>query len=221
MRKLIATLVTGGLIFGATATAQAAPTEVWTDASGDADLAQGLGQSLPGGWDLASGAIEAKGKNILLSVTHHDMPPTGSAPEATRFLWNFMVGKTPFRLTAKSVDIGKPDLATQTGTERIGRVDLNGHFRIEGECVTDATLPINFINCPVVGYYDGFFDPATKSFTAIIPMKDIKAKAGSVIAVGGDNICVICWVSHYAERSLSPTTIIDAAAMSGTYKVPR
>ena len=220
MKKLLATLITGGLIFGAMTPAYAAPTEVWTDDSGDADIGQGLGSSIPGGWDLASGAIEAKGKNIELTVTHHDMPPSGSAPEATRFLWNFMVGKEPFRLTAKSVDIGKPDVFTQTGTERIGRVDVQGHFRIEGACET-VSLGLNFVNCPVVGYYDGFFDPAKKSFTAIIPMKDLKAKPGSVITVGGDNICVICWVSHYAERSLSPTTIIDSAVMAKTYKVPR
>jgi hypothetical protein len=59
------------------------------------------------------------------------------------------------------------------------------------------------------------------SFTAIIPMKDMKAKPGSVISGGGDNICIICWVSHYAERSLSPTTLIDTAAQTVSYKIPR
>jgi len=221
MKKLIVLALAGGLLVGGLASAQAKPTAVFTDAAGDADLGQGLPQSLPGGWDLAQGAIERKGTNIEFTVTHHDMPPFGSMPEATRFLWNFNVGKTPFRLTVKSADIGKPDLATQTGTERIGRIDINGHFRLEGECATDSTLPVGFVNCPVVGYYDGHFDPATKSFTAIIPMKDLKAKPGSTIVQGGDNICLICWVSHYAERSLSPATLIDTASQSKAYKIPR
>lgn len=221
MKKLIAVALAGGLLFGVVASVQAKPTAVFTDPAGDADLSQGLGQSLPGGWDITQGGIERKGANIEFTVTHADMPPTGSVQEGTRFIWNFNVGTTPFRLTVKSADIGKPDVATQSGTERIGRVDINGHFRLEGECVTDQTLPIGFVNCPVIGYYSGKFDPATKSFTAIIPMKDLKAKPGSVIAAGGDNICTICWVSHYAERSLSPNTIIDLAAQTKSYKVPK
>jgi hypothetical protein len=220
MRKLISLLLAGGLIFGLVASATAKPTAVWEDAAGDADVGQGLGSSIPAGWDLAGGAIEKKGKNLEFTVTHHDMPPVGSMPEATRFIWNFNVGANPFRLTVKSVDIGKPDAATQSGTERIGRVDVQGHFRLEGECSTDSTLPVGFVNCPVIGYYDGHFDPATMSFTAIIPLKDVKAKKGSTVIGGGDNICIICWVSHYAERSLSPTTVIDSAAQSGSYKIP-
>ena len=223
MKKLISVLLAGGLVLGVVGAAQAGgkAATVWTDDSGDADLGQGLGASLPGGWDLASGSLVKNGKNLDFTVTHHDMPPTGSVPEGTRFIWNFNVGKAPFRLTVKSVDIGKPDLATQTGTERIGRVDLNGHFRLEGACETDTTLPLHFVNCPVIGYFDGSFDPASKSFTANIPLKALKAKAGSVVTAGGDNICTICWVSHYAERSLSPTTLIDTAAQTGKYKIPR
>ncbi len=221
MKKLLTILLAGGLILGIVGASHAKPTTVWTDDSGDADLGQGLGGSLPGGWDLVSGAVTRAGKNLELTVTHADMPPFGSMPEFTRFLWNFNVDGKPYRLTVKSVDIGKPDLATQTGTERIGRVDVNGHFRLEGACETDSTLPIGFVNCPVIGYYSGSFDPATKSFTAVIPLKAMKAKPGSLFTVGGDNICIICWVSHYAERSLSPTTVIDSAAQAGTYKIPK
>ena len=220
MKKLITAAIAGSLLFGALATAQAAPTQVFEDVAGDATMGQ-TPSSIPGGFDLASGSIERKGANLEFTVTHHDMPPMGSFPEATRFIWNFNVGKTPFRLTVKSVDIGKPDAATQSGTERIGRADVAGHFRLEGECVTDSTLPVGFVNCPVVGYYSGTFDPASMSFTAVIPMKDLKAKPGTTIIQGGDNICLICWVSHYAERSLSPTTVIDSASQAVAYKIPK
>ena len=225
MKKLISILLAGGLVFGVVGAAQAGgkAATMWKDDSGDADLGQGLGASIPGGFDLAGGSIVKNGANLDFTVTHHDMPPTGSAPEAARFLWNFNVGKAPFRLTVKSADIGKPDVFTQTGTERIGRVDVQGHFRLEGACETTYPVPANFgfVNCPVIGYFDGSFDPASKSFTASIPLKALKAKPGSVVTAGGDNICPICWVSHYAERSLSPTTIIDGAAQTGSYKVPR
>ncbi len=222
MKKLMSLALAGGLLFGAIASAQAKPATVFTDAAGDADNGQGLGQSIPGGWDITQGAIERKGGNILFTVTHADMPPFGSMPEATRFLWNFNVGKTPFRLTVKSADIGKPDVLGGQTNERVGRVDLQGHFRLEAECATNpgVGVGVQFVNCPPIGYFDGSFDPATKSFTAIIPMKAMKAKPGSAIGPGGAQICTICWVAHHAERSLD-RTIIDSAAQTKPYKIPR
>ncbi|MEA2517091.1 MAG: hypothetical protein QOG16_929, partial [Actinomycetota bacterium] len=32
--------------------------------------------------------------------------------------------------------------------------------------------------------------------------------------------CTVCWVSHVAERSLN-NTIIDAAALAASYKIPK
>jgi hypothetical protein len=220
MRKTFAVLLTSTLLWAAGAAGASAPKTVWEDVAGDADLAQGLGQSIPGGFDLAGGTIALNKGNREFTVTHHDMPPSGTTPEATRFLWNILVGDEPYRFTAKSVDIGKPDVAAGQTTERVGNVDLEGHFRLEGECVTDATLPLNFVNCPPVAYLDGFFTPAEMSFTIILPLKTVKAKPGMVIAQGGAQICTICWVSHYAERSLS-TTIIDAASQTVPYKIPK
>jgi hypothetical protein len=199
----------------------AKPKNLWEDVAGDADLGQGLGASLPAGWDLKSGEIVKNGADLEFTVTHHDMPPTGSGPEFTRFIWNFSVNGEPYRFTIKSVDIGKPDVGAGQTDERVGRVDLEGHFRLEGECGTDSTLPVGFVNCPPLEYLDGSWDPASMSFTVILPLKSVKAKPGSLIGPGQDQICTICWVSHYAERSLSPTTIIDAAAQAVTYKVPK
>lgn len=223
MRKTIALALVGGLMWAAASIAHAsAPATVWEDPAGDADLGQGLGGSIPAGFDLAAGSIALNKGNLEFTVTHHDMPPSGSAPEAFRFLWNILVGgKTAYRFTAKSVDIGKPDIPAGQTTERLGRVDLQGHFRLEGECTTNSTLPIGFVNCPPVAYLDGYFTPAEKSFTIILPLKTIKAKAGTVITQGPDQICTICWVSHYAERSLSPTSVIDSASQTATYKIPK
>ena len=200
----------------------AAPTTVWEDVAGDADNGQGLGQSIPAGFDLAAGTIVRNGANLEFTVSHHDMPPSGSLPEGARFLWAFNVnGKSNYRLTVKSADLGKPDVLGNQTDERLGRVDVNGHFRLEGECVEDTTLPLGRINCPVVGYLDGTWDPAAMSFTVVVPMKTIKAKKRSVIAAGGGSnagICQICWVTHAAERSLN-NSLIDTAAMTTPYKI--
>lgn len=225
MKKALALTLATGLLFGVVAQAGAAPkpATMFEDPSGDADVGQGLGASIPGGWDLVGGTVVKNGANLDFTVTHADMPPSGSAPEATRFLWAFSVNGKNYRLTVKSFDIGKPDAAQGQTTERVGRVDAQGHFRLEGECTTDATLPLAFVNCPPLAYLEGSFDAATMSFTAIVPLASIKAKPGSIIGPGGGenvSICSICWVSHYAERSLN-STIIDAAAPVASYKVPR
>lgn len=220
MKKLISTLLAGGMLLGVIGAAQAAPAVVVTDASGDATLESQLPASVPGGWDITEGAIERDGANINFTVTHGDMPPFGSMPEATRFIWNFNVGKNPFRLTVKSADLGKPDVVGGQTDERVGRADVAGHFRLEGKCETDASLPLQRVNCPVIGYFEGAFDPASMSFTATIPMTALKAKPGVAIGPAAEQICTVCWVTQVAERSLN-VTVIDEAQMLKSYKIPK
>ncbi|MGH2754671.1 MAG: hypothetical protein ACRDLB_09565, partial [Actinomycetota bacterium] len=141
MKKLISFLALAALLLVFAGGAQAAkPVTVWEDATGDADNGQGLGTSIPGGFDLTGGTITRVGKNLEFTVTHADMPPLGSAPEAFRFLWAFTVNGNPYRLTVKSVDVGKPDVAAGQSTKRVGRADVQGHFRLEDECGRDATV---------------------------------------------------------------------------------
>ena len=225
MRKLLAVLFSAGLIAGLVNTAHAGkPATLWEDPAGDADAAQGVGQSIPGGFDLVTGTI-AKNKDVLeFTVTHADMPPSGSLPEGFRFLWSFSVGEDMFRLTVKSADIGKPDAGQNQTTERVGRVDATGHFRLEGECgQTAAPAVLTFVNCKPLAYLTGTFDAAAKSFTFPVPLELLGAKTGSIIGPGGGDaagICTICWVSQVAERSLD-ATIIDTAVQAKTYKVPK
>lgn len=233
MRKILALVLAGVLMLSVTGVAQAgkkkkkkgkAPVEMvmFTDDAGDADVGQGLGASIPAGVDITEGKIKAAGDNLEFTVTHADMPPSGSLPEAARFLWAFTVDGANYRLTVKSADIGKPDVLAGQTDERVGNVDAAGHFRLEGECASEVVGALNAINCPPLAYLEGSFDPATASFTMIVPMEEIEAKSGSVIGPGAGNnatICPVCWVSHTAERSLD-ATIIDMAAIAETYKVP-
>lgn len=220
MRRLITVMTAVSMLGVLTGPAEAGkPVQVWEDDSGDADMGQGLGGSIPGGFDLAGGTIRRAKKNLEFTVSHHDMPPMGSAPETFRFLWNFMVDGEPYRFTAKTVDIGKPDIPAGQTSERLGRIDLEGHFRLEGECVSESA-GVTFVNCPPLEYLDGTWDPGEMSFTIVLPMKTVKAKPGTKITVGQEQICIICWVSHTAERS-SGNTLIDTAVQTKTYKVPK
>lgn len=226
MRKLFSALIAGGLLVGLLGNASAAPTTVITDNAGDAGL-ESQAQPIPGfdqaGFDIVSGSIDQAGANLEFTVESAAMPPNGALPEGFRFLWHFDVGSTQYRLTIKSADIGKPDLVANSGTERVGRVDTAGHFRLE-TCASEA-LPavLTLINCNAVGYVEGAFDPAAKTFTAIVPLKSLKAKKGTAInpGTGGSTGtgCQVCWVPQYAERSLTPHTTIDSAVMAKPYKV--
>ena len=230
MKKLIAVAAIGGLVALATPT-QAAPKAskevvVFEDKTGDAGNQD---SGVPGfdqaGFDLVSGAISSGGGNVVFTVTHAAMPPPGTLPEAFRFLWHFQVDGHEYRFTVKSLDVGKPDVVSQNGTERIGQMYTNGVFRLE-ECTVEATAAgPSLAHCPVKAYLEGKFDAASKTFTITAPMKELGAKPGSVIGGGTSGAagtgCQICWIPHYAERSLTPYTIIDSAAQGVVYKIPK
>lgn len=233
MRKVLALVLASVLVLSVVSVAQAGkkkkkkkkpPIEkvMFTDPAGDADAGQALGYSIPGGFDLVEGKIKKVDDTLEFTVTHADMPPSGSLPEAFRFLWGFNVDGANFRLTVKSADIGKPDVLAGQTSDRVGTVDVDGHFRLEGECASEVTGALNAINCPPLAYLDGTFDPASMSFTMVVPLEELEAKSGALIGPPGGNnsgICSICWVSHIAERS-SETTIVDLTAAAETYEIP-
>ena len=224
-RKLLSAFLAAGSIVATIGAAEAAKLKfspAWTDAANDADAQQGVGASVPGGFDLVTGAIGRNKNNLEFQVAHADIQP--SLPEGFRFLWAFNVDGEDYRLTVKSADIGKPDVIAGESDERVGRVDATGHFRLEGNCETGETVGVlQPINCEPIAYLTRTFDTAAKMLVFPVPMKLIKAKTGSVIAGGGGSavtICQICWVTHAAERSLN-ATIIDAATMTTSVKVPK
>jgi hypothetical protein len=223
MKKIIASVLAGGLLFAVTGMASAGkPATMWEDAPGDANFNGVPGDQ--GGFDLVSGSVAKVGANLQFQVTTAAMPPNGALPEGFRFLWAFNVNSTTYRITAKSADIGKPDLLAGETTERVGTASPTGHFRLEGDCAAGETVGVlQPINCKPLAYVEGSFDAAAKTLTVLIPLSAIKAKTGSIIGPGsGDaiTICQICWVTHAAERSLN-NTIIDTASQTTTYKIPK
>lgn len=224
MRKLVALLIAGSLASAMSAPALAKPFNAWEDAADDAGNQD---SSMPGakeaGFDLTSGTIDKVGKDLVFTVTHSAMPASNQPGEAFRFLWHFDVGKKQYRFTVKSSDIGKPDVVAQSGTERVGKV-YTGVARLE-EGYLDTTLPISLSQFSVVEYYEATFDAAKKTITWNMPLKALKLAPGAKILPGSGGStstgCQICWIPHYAERSLTPHTIIDSAFQTKSYTVPK
>ncbi len=227
MRK-IGTLLLGACLLGAliSPAGAAKPTKLWTDSPGDAGL---NGEAIPGfdqgGFDLTEGSITKNKSNLEFTVTSAAMPPMGALPELTRFMWAFAVNGVSYRVTAKSLEVGKPNPADQSNMDQIGKVYPNGFFRLEGDCGATTVGAASLVGCKTLGYLAGKFDPASKSFTFIVPMKAVKAKTGSVLTTGAGDAATLCaatacWITHVAERS-SGSTVIDAAVWSSSYKIPR
>ena len=234
MKKLFGTLVVGLLVTGAVLPAGAKPaakaTMVFEDAAGDAGINAAGG--LPGigeaGFDLVKGEVsqDAPGKDVKFVVTHAAMPATATPGEAFRMIWGFAVDGTQYEFTVKSVDVGEPDVVTSamtqtpTGVERVGQV-YQGVARLEECGVINAG--IDWSQCAAQEYFQATFDPAAKTVTWSVPVKSLGAKKGSLITGGsGSRVttgCMICWVPQYAERSLTPHSIIDAAIQAASYKV--
>ena len=227
MKKLGGMLLVTMLVAARAGNAGAKATTVFEDPVGDAGLSS-QSQPVPGadqaGFDIVSGSIEKVKSDLNFTVTHAAMPPSGALPEGFRLMWHFSVDGKQYRFTIKSADIGKPDpLSGPNGQERLGQLYLEGAFRLEtfedGQTVGTLTMPVY----TVVAMLDGVFDPAAGTVTVTLPMKVVKAKKGSAIAGGtggaSDTSCQICWVPHYAERSLTPHTVIDYATQTTTYKV--
>jgi hypothetical protein len=228
MRKIGITLVAGALLLAVAGSASAGKaTTVFEDPADDAGVTD-QGVAVPAataaGFDLVSGSIAKSGKDLDFTVTHAAMPDGGSVGEGFRLLWHINSGGKEFRFTVKSLDVGKPDVIAQDGTNRVGQV-YQGIARLE-TCVDEA-LPavLTLVNCRVVEIYDATFDASAGTVTWKVPLASIEAKTGTVIGGGttgaSNTNCQICWVPHYAERSLTPRTVIDAAAMTVAYKVPK
>lgn len=228
MRKIGSILVAGTILLGLVGSAHAgSAVTVFEDPANDAGVAdQGL--ALPvatmAGLDLVSGTIAKAGKELEFTVTTAGMPQGGSAGEAFRLLWHINAGGTEYRFTVKSLDVGKPDVIAGDGQNRLGQV-YQGIARLE-ECVDEA-LPavLTLVNCRVTEIYEATFDPAAGTVTWKVPLASLKAKTGTLIGGGttgaANTNCQICWVPHYAERSLTPRTVIDSAVQTVTYKVPK
>ena len=231
MKKLLALVLTTGLAFSLVGSASAGrATKVFEDPVGDAGIEGGdaIGENhIPGfdqaGFDLVSGEITRAKRNLEFKVTSAAMPATGSLPEGATFLWYFVVKDQRFRFTVKSQDIGKPDVVNQQTTDRIGRVDLEGHFRLETCKPYGQLFWFGRSECKLVAFEDGSFDPASKSFSVTIPLKDIGASSGSVIRgnPNGFERCP-CWITHTAERTSPPGFILDGTKTPpAAYTVPR
>ena len=134
------------------------------------------------GQDLTGASISFDGKNINFIITLNSLPPTGGAPEVSRYIWDNMVDGEFVELDGKFTNYTRGVCDPTAGSCPPPRNPGMQPFFVRGNCgVVEGT---NVTTCEELGIVQAKFDAASKTITIPVPLKLIGAKKGSKIAPG-------------------------------------
>ena len=180
---LVAAFVVPGV--ATAAKKKAGPVVVGTDVDGDwgadpqlAPLADALGQ------DLVSATISMADPNTVNFVIGlNALPPTGGAPEISRYFWAFNVNGEAYELDGKFTNYSRGACDPQSGGCPPPRDPGMQPFLLRGDCAPDPTAT-NVIVCKELGKIQATFDAAAGTITIPVTLDLIKAKPGTKIDPG-------------------------------------
>ena len=232
-RKAVVSMLLSGLLaaslIGAAAPASAGkkasgPQVVGTDEAGDwgdgtvpAELGAAMGQ------DLVGAEISMADKetiNFVLKVAQ--LPPTGGAPEVSRYVWGLQVDGEYVELDGKWSNYSRGACDPTSGQCQAGPRDPGMQpFLVRANC--GAVEGQNVTTCEEVGIVKATFDAAEGSITIPVPAAMINAKPGSKIAPGTSDFTsgaggnVVAVVSAFL--STNNPAALDAMLVTKTFVV--
>ena len=195
-RKSIAALVLSGLLAGCLMAAPASagkgkkasgPQVVGEDAAGDwgsnsaagADAAP-IGDAL--GQDLVGASIAMNGTDkVDFIIKLNSLPPTGGAPEISRYTWDFNVDGEFRELDGKFTNYSRGTCDPTAGTCPPPRDPGLYPFSVRGNCGVTPVGTVELTTCEELAIAPGAFDAATGTITVTVPLEAIGAKPGSKI----------------------------------------
>jgi len=181
------------------------------DFADDPDLGPLAG---PLGIDVTELAIHtpdarAHAVEFVIRVTDLQVPPPN---EIIRFLWDFKVDGTTFRLQAKSSDIA----STMLADDPVGALErLTGAFRLRGNCEVIGVLS----NCAHLMWLDGVFDVENNEIRMTVPLNaGVSAfRRGAVISPESGDGDMTASIQVGASNNLTS----DNVDVVGSYTIPR
>ena len=184
----LAALVGAALFVPATASAKKAkgPVVVGTDVAGDWGAANDpaiapIGDAL--GQDLVEAAIEPKDASTLnFIIKVNSLPPSGGAPEVTRYSWDFNVDGEAVELDGKFTNYSRGVCDPTAGSCPPPRDPGMQPFFVRGNCAVVEGTNVN--TCQELGVVQAAFDSAAGTITIPVPLELIGAKKGSKITPG-------------------------------------
>lgn len=134
------------------------------------------------GQELTSAAIAMNGKDkIDFIIGLNSLPPSGGAPEVSRYTWNLNVDGEHLELDGKFTNYSRGACDPTAGSCPPPRDPGMQPFTIRGNCSTNEG---NVTLCEEIGTTQGVFDAAKATITITVPAELIKAKKGSKITPG-------------------------------------
>jgi hypothetical protein len=228
MRKIISAAVAVGLAAvmvapaGVATAAKAKPVKVGTDPAGDwsqegdttvAPIGDALGQDLTAAY---IGVADKKTLDFVIEL--NSLPAIGGWPEVSRYQWSFTVNGKAYELDGKFTNYTRGACDPTGGSCPPPRDPGMQPFLLRGDCGPDPNAS-NVIVCRELGIVQATFDAAAATITVPVPMKLIKAKAGSRIgpaaAAAGGTITVS--PSAFFTYTGGP---FDYMNVTKTFKVP-
>ncbi len=134
------------------------------------------------GQDLTSASMAMNGKDkIDFIIGLNSLPPTGGAPEVTRYSWYLNVDGNEVQLDGKFTNFSRGVCDPTSGQCPPPRNPGMQPFFVRANCAANEA---NVTICEEVGIVQGAFDAAAATITVTVPMELINAKRGSKITPG-------------------------------------
>ena len=222
----VAALIAGALIApagvaNAKKKAPSGPVVVGTDEAGDwgsvvdpniGPVGNALGQDLV---EAEIGMADKETINFVIKVA--SLPPTGGAPEVSRYTWYFNVDGAENQIDGKFTNYSRGACDPTAGSCPPPRDPGLQPFAVRSECAANEA---NVTICQEKGIVQASFDAAAGTITVPVPMELISAKKGSKIEAGtnlfGGSISAA--PSAFVTSSAFP---LDTLTVTGTFIVPK
>lgn len=183
----------------------------WGDEPGLSGIGDALGQ------DLTAAAIAMNGTDKLdFILTVNSLPPTGGAPEVSRYTWDMSVDGEFLELDGKFTNYSRGVCDPSSGQCPPPRDPGMSPFFIRGNCVENEA---NVTTCEELGIVQAAFDAAEKTITVTVPLELIDAKPGSKISPGTNVFGGSISAAPSAVFTIS-TAPLDTMVVTKTFVVP-
>jgi hypothetical protein len=202
---------------------KAKPVVVGKDAADDwatnadatlAPLGNALGQEL-----TQASILKANAKTLNFIIKVASLPPSGGVPEFTRYVWTMTVNSKLIQLDGKWTNYTRAACDPTAGTCPPPRDPGSAPFMVRGNCTDNGGAAVT---CEEIGLVHATFDAEKATITIPVPMKLLKAKPGTKIAMGsqaGSGFQGVWAIpSAWASQGNMP---LDEMMISKTYVVPR
>ena len=232
---LLAAVLVSGLIAPSGLAAKkkpkkAGPVVVGTDAADDwgsnapvpglQPIGSALGQELV---EATIAPVDAETVNFIIKVA--GLPPTGGAPEFSRYGWDFTVDGEAFSMSGAFTDylrgVCYPAHANMCPPNPPSDPGMQPFYIRSGPCTISPQPDGSISDCTLLATVQATYDTAAGTITIPVPLEAIGAKPGSVIGPGVNQVFGATLYAVPAVVTAQAASPHDVMMAMGTFTVPK